>query len=95
MIIPKEFVALCSSFHQDIDLMGSTEREWIAYALGNLNAQQKGVVKRFIGELLAKDCGEKEFLRVWNSSGAEVGFGNAGDQRIFLTKIRDMIEEDR
>jgi len=94
MIVPKEFVALCSSFHQDIDLMGATEGAWIAHALGNLNAKQKRSVKQFIDKLLAGHHDEKEFLRVWNGSGAEIGFVSAQDQRIFLTKIRDMIAKE-
>ncbi len=75
--------------------MGSTEEEWIAYALENLDGQQKVVAKRFISELLASNIGDTEFLRIWNSSGAEIGFGDARDQRIFLTKIRDMLNEVR
>lgn len=92
MVIPREFVTLCSYFHQDIDLMGSTEEQWIAYALGNLDGRQKAAVKKFISDLLAKNTADAEFLHIWNSSGAEIGFASARDQRIFLQKIEDMID---
>lgn len=95
MVVPKDFVALCSYFHQDIDLMGSTGEDWIAYALQNLDARQMVAAKHFISRLLAANIEDAEFLGIWNTSGAEIGFGSARDLRVFLTKIRDMIDEVR
>jgi hypothetical protein len=91
MNVPTAFNRLCSYFHEDIGADSSDPKEWIAFALGHLNAVEKVVVKTFLDELLKKSPDEKELQQIWFSTGADICFPNDGDLRGILRLIRDSI----
>ena len=92
MQIPQEFRHLAHCFHQDSDLMASTAEQWVAYALGLINQDQKIVVKKFLTELLRGRPDGKVLQDVWESTGPDWGFGDDEELRLFLTMIRDAIQ---
>lgn len=71
-------------------------RRWIAFALRHVDARKKQVVKQFLDALLSQNPKEEELQKLWNSSGNDyyiVGRHGHEAMRMFLTEIRDQIEQ--
>jgi len=92
---PPEFYRLARAFHEDSLEDAKDEREWIATALGFLDAPSRQVVKQFLTDLLRQNLSEADLQELWNSTEADyfiVGHNDNEAMRHFLTTIRDQIE---
>jgi hypothetical protein len=92
---PPEFYRLARAFHEDSLENAKDEREWIATALGFLDAPSRQVVKQFLTDLLRQNLSEADLQELWNSTEADyfiVGHNGNEAMRHFLTTIRDQIE---
>lgn len=68
---------------------GSTPEEWIAFAKRHIDEEERGVVKRFVQELLTGQYDLDELQRIWFSTDAEIAFPEEERLRQFLALIRD------
>lgn len=91
MPVPPAFNKLCSYIHQDIDLDLPSFEEWIQFAGGHLDHDEKAIAKRFAGELLDGTRDTAELQRIWFASGADIYFPAEEGLRQFLGLIRDTL----
>ncbi len=92
MQIPPAFDKLCGCFHQDIGEDRSSPEEWIDFAKGHLNENEKPTVVRFIDELLGGDHDGVELQRIWFASSADIYFPEEENLRSFLGMIRERLK---
>ena len=91
MPVPAAFNKLCSYFHQDIDLDLSSFEEWIQFAGGHLDHDERAVARRFAGKLLDGTRDVAELQRIWFARGADIYFPEEEGPRHFLGLIRDTL----
>lgn len=89
MRVPEEFDYLTQCFWDGSHEEAKTLEEWVAKAVGLLNAHQKAVVKPFVDDLLSRDLPDKELHRIWNEGGARYIFPETSELRRVLRAIRD------
>src|SRR2546430_4609621 len=94
MDIPKDFIQLCNIFYPGIFDEYSTEEECIADIVLGCSDKRKQVIKKFLDQLLSGRYSDAELARIWLSTNPSYDFSEGG-HRIFLTKIRDMIDRER
>jgi|SRR5258708_4381777 hypothetical protein len=95
MVIPDVFQDLCRLFHQDVMLIYSTPEQMIADSLeqmrdeGQLNDEQKRVLRQFLHELLSGRHTHAEVLQIWEGTQADITFSKGEGLLAFLQLIRD------
>jgi hypothetical protein len=67
MQVPEEFKRLTQCFWQGSDREAANEIDWIARALRLNTPQQRGVIKKFLTQLLASNAEVPELQRAWKS----------------------------
>ena len=91
--IPKEFLQLCTHWHQDMSLIASKPEQIADELIRGLSDRDKAAIKRFLDKLLSGGYSTAEIKGVWRRSLRDVfGFGRAKDAYRFTVLLRDKLD---
>jgi hypothetical protein len=92
-VVSDEFWDFCKGLHQDVELNGPTEFDWIRGALRLVKPGRHAALHAYLGDLLRR-CSDAELQEHYDSTWKEISFRGKGDLRLFLTLTRDVIASD-
>ena len=91
--IPREFLQLCTHWHQDMPLFASTPEQIADELVKGVSERDKAVIKRFLDQLLSGRYSTSEIKGVWWRSLHDVfGFGRAKEAHSFTVLLRNKLE---
>ncbi|WP_271893216.1 hypothetical protein [Candidatus Phyllobacterium onerii] len=87
MKIPPEFPEMCVWFNPSILAAFPEVKDEFAFALSQVTAQQRQVIKQFLSDVLENVHDSKELNVIWRAANSNCRFDSDEDLRVFLAEI--------